>query len=75
MRNPARIETILQALGEVWRLYPDMRLGQLVVIAVRPTLPAPEIFSAEDDRVLAGLKAYAKLKASTHYGERDDEST
>jgi len=30
MRNPKRIKHILKKLEEVWKLYPDWRLGQLL---------------------------------------------
>ena len=31
MRDPNRIQPILDDLGNVWRAHPDMRLGQLLV--------------------------------------------
>jgi hypothetical protein len=31
MRDPARIDRILKHLRDYWRLYPDQRLGQLVI--------------------------------------------
>ncbi len=48
MRDPARIEQILDLLREVWARSPDLRLGQLIVNAVRPAEPCPEVFSIED---------------------------
>ena len=30
MRDPERIDKILAQLGELWKKYPDLRLGQLV---------------------------------------------
>lgn len=30
MRDPKRIGRVLHELGKIWRLYPDMRLGQLI---------------------------------------------
>lgn len=30
MRDPARIDPFLKELGELWKLFPDMRFGQLV---------------------------------------------
>lgn len=55
MRDPNRILPILDAVREVWERDPDLRLGQLIVNAIRPRHPVPEVFSAEDDRVVAGL--------------------
>jgi len=63
MRDPARIERILATLRRVWELEPDLRLGQLVVIATRPQLPCPEVFGVEDDVLLNGLLAYERLRA------------
>jgi len=57
MRDPNRIDPILQLLRQVWTQKPDWRLGQLIVSAVRPDSPMPSIFHAEDDKVIQGLKA------------------
>lgn len=48
MRDPARIDQILDLLREVWKQSPDLQLGQLIVNAVRPLEPCPEVFSIED---------------------------
>lgn len=56
MRDPARIPRILEAIGKVWELDPDLRLGQLIVNAIRPSRPAPQIFGFEDDKLEARLK-------------------
>ena len=48
MRDPARIDRMLELLREVWTRSPDLRLGQLIVNAVRPQEPCPEVFSIED---------------------------
>ena len=48
MRDPARIDLVLSAIREVWLQHPDMRLGQLLINAVRPSDPCPELFSLED---------------------------
>jgi uncharacterized protein YihD (DUF1040 family) len=61
MRDPERIEQILDVLREVWTQDPDLRLGQIMVIAIRPSEPCQEIFGAEDDVVLEGLKSYRRL--------------
>ena len=63
MRDPARIERILATLRRVWELEPDLRLGQLVVIATRPQMPCPEVFRVEDDVLLNGLLEYERLRA------------
>ena len=48
MRDPGRIDQILDLLREVWTRSPDLRLGQLIVNAVRPRDPCPEVFAIED---------------------------
>lgn len=54
MRDPKRIDRILAKLGELWKLYPDQRLGQLIENYVIPTgeMRGPNtcwLFYAEDD--------------------------
>jgi hypothetical protein len=49
MRDKSRIPKVLKLVEEVWTENPDFRLGQLIVNAVRPTVPTPEIFSVEDE--------------------------
>lgn len=61
MRDPSRIDEVLAALREAWLESPDLRLGQLIVNAIRPSNPCPEIFYKEDDELLKGLKGYREL--------------
>jgi len=58
MRDPKRIDEVLAVLREVWSASPDLRLGQLVVIAANPKDPCPEVFYAEEDKLLVGLRRY-----------------
>ncbi|MCS6244168.1 MAG: hypothetical protein H2172_09980 [Opitutus sp.] len=65
MRNPARIHPITQELKYVWRGNPDLRLGQLIVIAAnlpRREGPVVDVFSIEDDQLEAGLKHLADMR-------------
>ena len=55
MRDPVRIDDALATLRAVWSESPDLRLGQLLVNAVRPAEPCPEIFYVEDDVLLLKL--------------------
>ena len=41
---------------EVWTKYPDLRLSQLVVNAINPKSPCPEIFYIEDSQLLYKIK-------------------
>ena len=61
MQDPARIDVTLAALRAAWVESPDLRLGQLIVNAVRPSDPCPEVFYAEDEALLRGLADYRKV--------------
>jgi hypothetical protein len=56
MRDPQRIDGVLAAIKEAWRLNPDLRLGQLIINTVRPAEPCPEVFYIEDEQLLARLQ-------------------
>lgn len=55
MRDPNRIETILEALRLTWQQEPDLRLGQLLINIAKPQSPCPELFYLEDDELLQYL--------------------
>ena len=55
MRDPNRIDRILATLRTEWVMSPDLRLGQLIVNAIRPSRPCPQVFFTEDTVVEAGL--------------------
>jgi len=53
MRDPKRIDPILNQLKALWTTYPDLRLGQLME-NIKSTLPdktgwGPDLFNLEDD--------------------------
>jgi len=56
MRDPERIEPMLELLAQVWRQNPDLRLAQILVNAIPDAGPCPQVFHAEDDVVDAGLR-------------------
>ena len=60
MRDPKRIEPMIQLVWDVWQRSPDLRLGQILVNAIRPTEPCPQVFSAEDDTIARGLEEMLK---------------
>ena len=45
MRNPDRIDRVLNTLSKVWKKYPDLRLGQLIINVI----PEDRIYYTEDD--------------------------
>ncbi len=73
-RDPARIDQVLAALRKVWAEFPDLRLGQLLVNAVGPAEPCPEVFSVEDTVLVRRLEALAQRlrKAAAEPGVTSD---
>jgi len=62
MRDPERIDEMLELIREVWQNNPDLRLGQLIVNAARMREPATEnIFYIEDRSLAKGLMRYLEL--------------
>jgi hypothetical protein len=55
MRDPARIDRMIEMLWELWKAQPDLRLGQLLVNVIRPGEPCPRVFYAEDTDTEAKL--------------------
>lgn len=57
-RNPERIEFILGQLQELWKMFPDMRFGQLIVNIENldtnssPHCEGDNLFRMEDDYFL-----------------------
>ena len=52
MRDPKRIDVILQEIGAIWHKYPDMRLGQLI----GNVLEGLSLYYVEDDSLVKALK-------------------
>lgn len=52
MRDPKRIDVILQEISNIWHKYPDMRLGQLI----GNVLEGPSLYYVEDDSLVKALK-------------------
>jgi hypothetical protein len=60
MRNPARIDQVLAVVREIWQRHPDLRLGQLLINAVQPATPCPELYAVEDTALVRKLESLAK---------------
>lgn len=59
MRDPERIGEMIELLGEIWRLQPDLRLGQLIFNAARMrNSDIGDVFSIEDGDLRKGLVRY-----------------
>lgn len=64
MRDPKRIDTMLQVLEHYWKQNPDMRLGQLIGNIARD----PELYYMEDDKLMCRIiGAYERLS-----GDREE---
>jgi hypothetical protein len=63
VRSPHRIGTIILRLKQVWDLFPDLRLLQLLnaILQESPLFPQEDLFYLEDDDL---LKALDKVLAS-----------
>lgn len=55
MRDPNRIDPILQAIGEYWKQHPDMRLGQLIENLAYMAGETDDAFYVEDGKLMEGL--------------------
>lgn len=62
MRDVERIDVMIEKLREAWKLYPDMRLGQLIVCCAE----TDDIFSVEDDKMQECIENYTeKMRKAT----------
>lgn len=52
MRDPNRIDVICDLLKEVWKQYPDWRLGQLIFNMTQQH----DVFFIEDEKMIEALK-------------------
>ena len=55
-RDPSRIPVMLDAIREKWEKEPDLRLSQLVVNAISPSEPCPQVYYFEDEQLFSKLK-------------------
>ena len=51
MRDPARIERILNKIGVIWEKNPDLRFGQLMYCLFDLFKVEKDIFIIEDDKL------------------------
>ena len=56
MRDPARIEKVLELVAAVWKEYPDMRLAQLIYNIANTSQPCPGVFYLEDEELVGRLE-------------------
>ncbi len=56
MRDPKRIEVILQEISNIWHANPDLRLGQLICNVIQD----PALYYVEDKELVKLLKDFYK---------------
>ena len=61
MRSKERIDPFLEKLGEMWKLVPDWRFGQLIV-NVMGTLDRDPFFPEDDEMLEHFEKFFEKYK-------------
>lgn len=59
MRDPERIPEVLSEIDKVWRKYPDLRLGQLLVI-LQGHSEFNSVFYMEDDELVRVIEEYGE---------------
>ena len=64
MRNPDRIDRVLNTLSKVWKKYPDLRLGQLIINVI----PEDRIYYTEDDILEAEINKRYNIEEWFWYG-------
>lgn len=60
LRNPERIDSVIDLLRETWKKLPHWRLNQLIINAAAADLTEPsldEVYRMEDDAMAARLSA------------------
>lgn len=56
MRDPKRIDIILEELNSIWKENPDLRLGQLICNVARD----PQLYYIKDEELIKLLKHFYK---------------
>lgn len=62
MRDVHRIESFLSEFGELWKKYPDLRFGQLVMNLQSIISKNPDPFYTEDDQMLEAIHYFNERK-------------
>ena len=60
MRDPNRIERVMELLREAWQLAPDFRLTQLVMVVSDKPGDLGALWHVEDDTIEKRLQAFIK---------------
>ncbi len=71
MRDPDRINTVLERIRYIWLQDPDLRLGQLLMAAVGPKDPCSELFYIEEKDLMKRLEEYSRRKITGSPTEKE----
>lgn len=67
MRDPNRLGDVLQAVENIWRRYPDMRLGQL--ISNLADWAEQSVWDIEEDALVAEIERHLANNEQVKAGE------
>lgn len=56
--EPNIAKGVLETIEKVWAKYPDLRLAQLLVNAIKPSKPCSEIYYIEDSQLIMKLEQF-----------------
>lgn len=55
MRDPKRIDSILNRIKQIWNKYPDLRLGQLIINVISDD---SILYMLEDEEMIRSLEDF-----------------
>lgn len=66
-RDIDRIDLTLSAINNIWKRYPDLRLGQLLLNAV----PEEKLYNVEEDELLKALEHTYSTSSTPDYSSQN----
>lgn len=60
MRDPERIDKVLEKIKQLWKQVPDWRLGQLIVNLSKHSGFGNDAFYIEDDKLIESIEELLK---------------
>ena len=67
MKDPKRIQLVIETIRGIWYQYPDMRLGQLICNCLDSET---DVFYVEDHVLIEKMKQFVKTKGSNNDGNK-----
>ena len=72
MRDPKRINKILELIKKIWEKNPDLRLCQLIG-NIGNCFPSGDLYHIEDDLLMKALKIYYLDESYYHKGKKNEK--